>query len=107
MFDNFAEVCLFFAFFSERSIHRRLVESWHFNLERGHVMRKTNNHYSNNALIVDVKGLQELLSGLGKQSCIAIGEKSGAIVRIGRRKLYNVRRIEEYLDSITEKEGNI
>ena len=50
---------------------------------------------------VGVNELMELLS-VGKNSAGKIGEEAGAVIRVGRRKLYNVKRIQEYMDSITE-----
>ena len=50
---------------------------------------------------VGIDDLMELLS-LGKNCAGKIGEEAGAVIRVGRRKLYNVKRIQEYMDSITE-----
>ena len=50
---------------------------------------------------VGVNELMELLS-VGKNSASRIGEEAGAVIRVGRRKLYNVRKIRDYMESITE-----
>ena len=35
---------------------------------------------------------------VGKGTATKLGEDAGAVVRLGKRKLYNVRKIEEYID---------
>lgn len=62
-------------------------------------MRKTNTG-SAEKLVVDINGLQDMLS-IGKNKAYKIGEEAGAIVPIGRRKLYNVKKIEQYIDGLT------
>lgn len=64
-------------------------------------MKKTNSIETDHKITVDIDGLQAMLS-LGKNSCYEIGEKAGAVVRIGRRKLYNVAKVQAYIDCITE-----
>jgi len=54
-----------------------------------------------NTLTVDITALQGMLS-VGKNTADDIGEKAGAVIRIGRRKLYNVKKVEAYLEQITE-----
>lgn len=66
-------------------------------------MYKTNNTETDIKITVDINGLQSMLS-VGKTTAAEIGEKAGAIVRIGRRKLYNVRKVQEYIDKLTEEE---
>ena len=39
---------------------------------------------------------------LGRNSADEIGEKAGAVVRIGKRKLYSVQKIEEYINTLME-----
>ena len=51
--------------------------------------------------MVNIKELQGMLS-IGQQSAAAVGEAAGAVVRVGRRKLYRVDKIEAYIASITE-----
>lgn len=51
-------------------------------------------------ITVDIAGLQEMLS-VGRNTANSIGEAAGAVVRIGKRKLYNVAKIEAYM----EKQG--
>lgn len=63
-------------------------------------MHKTNVIESDKRITVDINGLQAMLS-VGKNTAADIGEKAGAVVRIGRRKLYNVELVENYMRGIT------
>lgn len=63
-------------------------------------MHKTNVIESDKKITVDINGLQAMLS-VGKNTAADIGEKAGAVVRIGRRKLYNVELVENYMRGIT------
>ncbi len=63
-------------------------------------MRKTNNIEPNNKIAVDINGLQAMLS-LGKNTAADLGVAAGAVIQIGRRKLYNVKKIEAYIDSMS------
>lgn len=65
-------------------------------------MRKTNVVETEKKIMVDIKELQGMLS-IGMQSAAAIGEAAGAVVRVGRRKLYRVDRIEAYINQMSEK----
>lgn len=64
-------------------------------------MNKRLNIETPNKIAVDITALQAMLS-VGKNTADEIGEKAGAVIRIGRRKLYNIKRIEAYLESLTE-----
>ncbi len=64
-------------------------------------MRKTRSIETERKLTVDIRELQGMLS-VGQQSAAAIGEAAGAVVRIGRRKLYRVDRVEAYINHLTE-----
>lgn len=52
-------------------------------------------------ITVDVAGLMQL-TGLGRDSATKIGKAAGAEIRIGRRVLFNVRKVRDYLDMISE-----
>jgi hypothetical protein len=52
-------------------------------------------------IAVNTDELMEIV-GVGKNTAYKIGEDAGAVIRIGRRKLYNLSKIQAYLDSITE-----
>lgn len=68
-------------------------------------MHKTNVNETGYKITVDINGLQTMLS-VGKNSAAEIGEKAGAVIRIGRRKLYNVKKIIEYMEQQLEEESN-
>ena len=59
-------------------------------------MRKTNRTQTEK-IAVDRQELQEMLS-CGKTAALRIAKESGAGFNIGRRRLYNVERIREYMD---------
>lgn len=50
---------------------------------------------------VDTKELQEMLS-CGRVTAVQIGNEANARIQIGRRVLWNVRKVNAYLDSISE-----
>lgn len=52
-------------------------------------------------LVVDIKGLQTMLS-MGSYNANQIGEKAGAVIKFGRRKLYNVSKVNDYINRISE-----
>ena len=56
-----------------------------------------------NKLAVDIFELQSML-GCGKKSAEDIGKMAGAIFHIGRRKLYNVEKIQMYMNAASQNE---
>lgn len=62
-------------------------------------MNKTNATETENKISVDIKGLQSLC-GVGRNTAAKIGEDAGAVIRIGRRKLYNVQLVQEYMNTL-------
>lgn len=50
---------------------------------------------------MDTVELQTMLSS-GRKTAVEIGMAAGSKVQVGRRVLWNVGRIEEYLDAICE-----
>lgn len=65
-------------------------------------MRATKkNTPSTNNLTVSTEGLQSLLNS-GRNTAVEIGMAAGAKVVIGRRVLWNVSKIQKYLDCIPE-----
>lgn len=65
-------------------------------------MRATKqNTPSTNNLTVSTEGLQSLLNS-GRNTAVEIGMAAGAKVVIGRRVLWNVSKIQKYLDCISE-----
>ena len=55
-----------------------------------------------NKKYVDVNELREIIS-LGRTNCMKLGADAGAVVRIGKRTLYNIDKILDYMDSVAEK----
>lgn len=64
-------------------------------------MHKTNVKENDTKITVDIKGLQNMLS-VGKSTADKIGEEAGAVVRLGKRKLYIVSKIAGYINSKSE-----
>ncbi len=52
-------------------------------------------------MLVDTNGLQEMLCA-GRSAAVKIGTDAGARVQSGRRVFWNVKKIQEYIDSISE-----
>lgn len=65
-------------------------------------MRKTRTTEMEKKIMVDINELQGMLS-VGMQSAAAIGTEAGAVVRIGRRKLYRVDKVEAYINKLSEE----
>lgn len=63
-------------------------------------MYKTKAFKTDEKITVDINGLQEMLS-IGKNTATQIGRDAGAVVEIGKRRLYNVEKIKRYIDSLT------
>lgn len=64
-------------------------------------MRKTEKAETENRFAVDVYTLAKMLD-CGEQTARQIGSDAGAVMRFGRRVLYNVNKIQIYLDSVSE-----
>ena len=64
-------------------------------------MRKTNVKEANVKITVDIVGLQNMLT-VGKNTAYKIGEEAGAVVRLGKRKLYIVSKVEDYINRKSE-----
>ena len=67
-------------------------------------MRETNkdcNLKPNDKKLVDTTELQFLVC-TGRKSAVEIGTAASARVRIGRRVLWNVEKVQKYLDTISE-----
>ncbi len=56
---------------------------------------------SNGYVTVDTEKLQGLLM-VGRNMAIKIGTDAGAKIKVGRRVLWNVGKIQEYIDSMSE-----
>lgn len=51
-------------------------------------------------VLVDTKALQKL-TDCGRDTAVKIGTAAGARVKIGRRVLWNVEKVREYLEGIS------
>lgn len=69
-------------------------------------MNKTKTIDSDNKITVDINGLMGLTS-VGRGTAEKIAENAGAVIRVGRRKLYNVEKVQSYLDSLSKSEGKM
>lgn len=65
-------------------------------------MRKTTSFSTNDeTLTVDTPHLMEMLE-VGRATAVQIGTEAEARIQIGRRVLWNVEKIREYLSRISE-----
>lgn len=66
-------------------------------------MRATANNGEsiNDRYAIDTAGLQKYLS-CGRGTAVDLGTAAGARIQIGRRVLWNVSKIQKYLDEISE-----
>lgn len=58
---------------------------------------------TNNKRLLNLNELM-IYIGIGRNKAIDFGKESGAIVRIGRRVLYDRKKVDEYIDSLVGKE---
>lgn len=56
-------------------------------------------------ITVDIKELTEMLS-VGRNTALAIAEEAGAGIKFGRRKLYSVERIKDYMSEQAKEQNN-
>ena len=56
-------------------------------------------------ITVDIKQLTEMLS-VGRNTAFAIAEEAGAGIKFGRRKLYSVERIKEYMSEQAKEQNH-
>lgn len=66
-------------------------------------MIRTNKTEYAERILIDADALQTTLN-CGRHTAERIAAEAGAVVRIGKRKLYSVKKIELYLDSIAGTE---
>lgn len=50
--------------------------------------------------LVDIASFMDYV-GLGRNSAMKLGEDIGCLVKIGRRNLYDLRKADQYLNSLT------
>lgn len=64
-------------------------------------MNKTEVRECENKIAVNTEGLQAML-GCGKTTALIIGEEAHARIKVGRRVLWSVEKIQNYLNNKTE-----
>ena len=64
-------------------------------------MNKTKDREANEQITVDIEKLSAMLS-CGHATARKIGEQAGAKICIGRRVLYSVDKIKQYLSVVSE-----
>ena len=55
-------------------------------------------------LAVTTNNLAQCLD-CGRVTAVKVGEAAGAMIKVGKRVLWNVRKVQRYLDSVTEQIG--
>ena len=55
-------------------------------------------------LAVDTNGLQNLLD-CGRATAVEIGRQAGARIEVGKRLLWNVSKVQSYIDSLAEEQN--
>ena len=68
--------------------------------KNNHSMKKTKDRQADYKITVDIETLTAMLS-CGRDTAKKIGEDAGARIVIGRRVLYSVRKVEEYVNDIS------
>ncbi len=68
-------------------------------------MRKTTKCETANPMAVDLEELAHKL-GCGKETAKEIGDNAGARIRIGRRVIYKISLVDEYLDKMAAEQAD-
>ena len=68
-------------------------------------MHKTTVFECDNKISVNINELMAM-TGTGRGSAEKIAAAAGAVIRIGRRKLYNVQKIQQYMNNISAGTNN-
>lgn len=63
-------------------------------------MIKTNKDNTSEKLAVDTKGLQSMLD-CGRMAAVEIGTRAGARFKVGRRVLWNVTKVQNYINELS------
>ncbi|MEY8413596.1 hypothetical protein AALB51_20470 [Lachnospiraceae bacterium 62-26] len=64
-------------------------------------MPRIDNSLISNSLAINTNTLMKVLN-CGRYTAIKIGDNAGARISIGKRVLWNIKRIQKYLDDIAE-----
>lgn len=67
-------------------------------------MRKTTRDIGTNKIAVDIRVLQTMLC-CGRDTAVKIGTEAGARVKFGKRVLFNVAKVQAYIDNLSECES--
>lgn len=65
------------------------------------MIKTTEFEIQNNDLTVDTVGLQKLTHS-GRKTAVEIGMAAGARINVGKRVLWNVKKVRVYIDSISK-----
>ena len=68
-------------------------------------MRKTTETYTPNAITVTISELQARLN-CGRDSAEKIAGAAGARIKVGRRTLYHVGKVEAYLKQLADEQSS-
>lgn len=63
-------------------------------------MRNETREVKENKRLVDIPEFMSY-TGLGRNNAMKFGEKIGCKIKIGRRVLYDLRKADQYFDSLT------
>lgn len=64
-----------------------------------------NKNNSTERITVGIKELADMLS-VGRNTALAIAEEAGAGIKFGRRKLYSVEKIKDYMSEQAKEQNN-
>lgn len=64
-------------------------------------MRKRSGETVNQKLAVDTSELRAMLS-CGRDTAVKVGTEAGARIQIGKRVLWNVDKVQSYIDKLSE-----
>lgn len=85
----------------DSTLKTRLTENKQ-RLQRRKNMKARNRKENGNKEYGDIKDIQAITS-LGRSTCMKLGKDAGAVVRVGRRTLYNIEKILAYMEQIREE----
>lgn len=60
------------------------------------------NEITSNTMCVDTNGLAKDYLRCGRKTAVDIGTSANARIQVGKRVLWNLKKIQQYIDSISE-----
>lgn len=63
-------------------------------------MYKTTESETKEKITVDINTLASMLC-IGRNSAYEVGKQAGAVIKVGRRTLFNVSKVKAYMDEIS------